>query len=267
MSKLHLGVMTRSELAEWFKITPDYLSRKTTKQVKYEELKQYAKFEVLNKGQVNILEIYEEEYVKPSITRDRIERCKREICKHYPNPFYIVVSWASEEFYYNEMTEKERKDVSEGTVYNRYLDAMTEMFGSLKRKTEGECGNRKFCYTIWSDIKQEFRPLTQVENKIKNEVVMKYYGSKDVDIAEQISHVDGQYTNGEISKEEHQELIEILEGNPKERYGKFIEELETKLDGKTQRMYLCEWNALSAQEMYKKGYITEKQLRGKSDVK
>lgn len=55
--------MTNSELAEWFDIKPNYLSRNKAKKLK--ELESFARFEVV-KTKVRILEIYQPYYIKKS---------------------------------------------------------------------------------------------------------------------------------------------------------------------------------------------------------
>lgn len=189
--ELHLGIMTNKEIAEWFGIKERTFS--SSRQKRIEELKQYAKFDIL-RGKFDILEIYQSVYIKKKsksyqTVRDNFEKTWNE------NGLDLASRVANQIY----QEHKDEINVSERTNYVYTLDVKTELYGSAKKKTKGSKG---ISYYVWSKRHSKDEkpiPLNAEETAILREAQNKYFKRE---IGEDFLLYYGQFNRGEITKEE-----------------------------------------------------------------
>lgn len=188
---LKKGIITNKELADWFGVKESTL--KNSKKKRLEELKKYAKFEEI-KGKVNILEVYEEIYIKRKSKSYQTVRNNFE--KTWSENGLDLTSRVANQIY-NE--HKEEIEVSQRTNYIYTLDVKTELYGSAKKKTKGSKG---ISYYVWSKRHSKDEkpiPLNAEETAILREAQDKYFKRE---IGEDFLLYYGQFNRGEITKEE-----------------------------------------------------------------
>ena len=219
--ELKLGKMATKELAQWFGIS--YGSFRTLKAKKLEELKNYACFEEIYGG-VNITAIIKEVYNKKDnkireIYEQGFEELKQPIdtVSHINNQIY--------EKYYGKLPTLS----SAASGYHYAIEVRNANYGVPFKGN----GSKGCCYYLWCkmeerDGKQFYIQFTEEEDKIKQDLLKKHFGTneeKDLLIAEMVS-------NGEISKEDAYDIMmEYRNLNGKGFMG-FLKELEKQIGAK-----------------------------------
>lgn len=220
---LKIGIMTNKELAEWFGIKESSLTAHRKK--KLEELEFFADFETL-KGKVNIIDIHFPVYVKRGSkayncikenfndkwgsTSEMVNGCKIDTC-----------SRASLELY--ECLKEENIKITEGTNYSYTLKAKKEYYGIPfgKGGTKGSC-MYVFCKKIGKDADAKFELFTEEEQKIKEKILNKYYGTKK----EIMIHLKNMVEQEQITEADAWNMYaDIIDLNNQDKYLAFLAEL------------------------------------------
>lgn len=215
--KLKIGKMTNQDLADWFGVTKKTITN--NKQKWLTELKDYAKF-YEEKGKVIITEVYQDEYM----SRIKINQIK--IKKEFPKVWRELDTCkrAGAEIAQNLKNEIE---LSQGVVEKYTRLNRTELYGNPKDLEGGTIGN---CSYIWAKKSGDganavYELLTKEEEKIKEEVIRKYYGNT----TEKQIIVKGMIASGEIKKEDAWEVLEELTGSTDGKFFDFFYELQEKI--------------------------------------
>jgi hypothetical protein len=219
--ELHLGRMSNKDLAEWFGIKPNSFTQHKRK--KLEELKNFCFFEEVYGG-VNIMAIINPTYVKNSqqireVYEQGFEELKQPIdtVSHINNQIY--------EKYYDKLPTLS----SAASGYRYAIEVRNANYGVPFKGN----GSKGCCYYLWckmeeKDGKQFYIQFTEEEDKIKQDLLKKHFGTneeKDLLIAEMVS-------NGEISKEDAYDIMmEYRNLNGKGFMG-FLKELEKQIGAK-----------------------------------
>ena len=219
--KLKLGKMTNKELAEWFGIKPESMTK--TKKKKLEELKKYAFFEEVYGG-VNITAIIKETYNKKDnqirqIYQQGFEELKQPIdtVSHINDKIY--------EKYYDKLPTL----TSAASGYRYAIEVRNENYGIPFQ----EMGSKGCCYYLWCKVQQEgteitFTQFNEEEEKIKQKLLKKHFGTdeeKDILIAQMVDA-------GEISEAEAYRLTREYRGLNTSGFMSFMKALEKEIGAK-----------------------------------
>lgn len=219
MITLTEGIFTNKELAEWFGIKES--SFKNQKKKKLEELKFFADF-VVEKGKVKVTHVKFPVYNKQlnsnqAIIQDNIDKIWNEngldTCSR-------VALQLKEEV-------QEVACLAPSTVYKYTIENRNALYGR-PFGDKGSLGKCKYlwCKKIGDGIDAEYRLLTEEEEKIKQELIKKYFG----DATEKQIIVKGMVENGEIRKDEAWEVLEELTHMGSGNFMMFLGELQEKLE-------------------------------------
>lgn len=234
--ELKLGIMSNTELAEWFGITES--SFKNSKKKKLEELKLFAVFEEV-KGKINIKEILEPVYSKQQgktlrrvvekidavWSEDGLDSCTRvgnEIC---------------------ELLNKEGLIRKPDTIVAYTRKGRNELYGKPFLE-EGRLGK---CIYIWCKRDPntgDYSLLNEEEQNIKQQLQTKYFG----DATEKQILVKGMVESGEITKEEAWDVLEEMTNMRTGNFMAFLTEIQSILHCQVVRGTLVERNVLALPE-------------------
>ena len=231
---LRLGIMKTQELAEWMGIS--YSTFKKKKKEKLQELTNFCNFEEVYGG-VNIIQIYEYKYNKlgsfskqtivknlPQVwSQDGLDTCKR---------------------VGEEIRLKNNLPIASGTASKYAGVGRTKWFGKPYNDIEGSLGrcNYILCKTEGEGANTRYIRFTQEEEKIKEDLMKKYFGS----VAEKTIIVKAMIEMGEIKKEQAWDVLEEMANLNRESYFSFLMELSRLLKCKVtkatnvERFYLEE---------------------------
>ena len=224
MIKLTTGKKTNKELAAWFDITPNSFSR--NKEIKLEELKKFAKYHMAGTKVVidEVLNPYYSkqgskafEMIKSKIdetwSKDGLDSCSR-------------VGLALEKQIPLNLTSK--------TVYQYTIESRNELYGhpNKERGSIGSCISL-LCKKEGEGDKAKYYKFTPQEERIKDELIKKYYGNT----TEKQALVKSMIDTGEITKEEGWDVLESLTNNvfTNEAFMSFLQELQELLGCKIVR--------------------------------
>lgn len=216
--KLKLGKMTTKELAQWFQLS--YGSFRTLKAKKLEELKNYAYFEEVYGG-VNITAIINDTYNKKD---SAIRKIYQQGFEELRQPIDTVSN--INEKIYDKYNEQLPTLSSAASGYHYAIEVRNANYGIPFK----EIGSRGCCYYIWCKVEQRgdelyFIQFTEEEDKIKQELLKKYFGTneeKDILIAEMVE-------NGEISKAEAYDIMMEYRNLNKQGFMGFLKALEKEI--------------------------------------
>lgn len=218
MTQLHLGIMTGKELAAWFGISDG--SFRNSKAKKLEELKNFATFEMCG-AKVNILEIKEPYYSKQASAafqkvHDEFEKAWDESGLDSCSRVGLQIK----ESLGNELA------IKDGTVYEYTRKTRNELYGKpfMSGGTHGDC-IYMWCKKIGEGVSAKYVALTEEEEKIKQDLMIKYYGNT----TEKNLLVKGMVAAGEISKEEAWGVLEEMTGLNDASFFAFLQELGSLL--------------------------------------
>ena len=205
--------MTNQELADWFGIKEKSL--RSCKEKKFEELKEYAEFEVL-RGKIRITKIFKTVRTKEnksfkfikSKTLEQWSDTGLDTCKNVSNK--IISNY------------KQDLSLADSTVYTYTCESKRELWGKAYDSKGGEIG---FCvYELCKQIDNQCIEFTEEEQKIKSKLLNKYFGKAD----EKVLYIQDMIENGEITEEESwQELRDIM--NLDNNYMAFKANLESQI--------------------------------------
>lgn len=218
MKELKTGVVQTKELAEWFGIKPS--SFNVTKQKKLEELKDFADYQIISSTKIKITKVKNPIYIKQQSkayqliinkidecwNKDGLDSCKR------------VGQQISQEL-------NKELALSPTTVYNYTRKGRNELYGT-PFKSRGSLG---YCTYLWckkegDGVNTQYRQLTKEEEKIKKDLIKKYFG----DASEKQVIVNAMVKAGEIKKEEAWDVLTELT-HMENNFMPFLFELQEKL--------------------------------------
>ena len=185
--ELRVGLMTNSELAEWFGVKP--ASFRNHKPKKLEELKKYADFE-LKGTRIYIKEIYGS---KVYIKRQDYSIVKEEFTQVYNKSKIDTASNVSKKIY-----NKRKNDltIKESTTYEYTREARNELYGK-PFVGKGKLGT---CRYIWVKKLDEgkYERFNDEEEAMYKKLLLKYFKNTD----SKAMFVKDMIKRGEVTKEE-----------------------------------------------------------------
>lgn len=243
--ELRLGKMTTKEIAEWFGIS--YGTFRNSKQKRFEELKEFCFFEEIYGG-VQINAIINPVYIKNS---QKIREVYQQGFEELKQPI-DTVSHINEQIY-EKYYDKLPTLSSAASGYRYAIEVRNANYGvPFKGK-----GSKGCCYYLWCkmeerDGKQFYIQFTEEEDKIKQDLLKKHFGTneeKDLLIAEMVS-------NGEISKEDAYDIMMEYRNLNGKGFMSFLKELEKQIGAKVVKATKFE-EVLYFDEKDKPAMITE----------
>lgn len=226
--KLEKGMkLDNKMLADFFGISKKSLSN--SKKKKLEELEKFAQFHI-EKRKVIIDEVYIEEYDKNILKDNNYNLVKNKIDEVWSDDGLDSCSRVSEV-----IAKDINHIISEDTVYKYTRNGRNELYG----KPFGEAGSLGSCTYVWCKKNEDgsYSLLTEEEEKIKKDILTKYYG----DTNEKSLIVNGMVMAGKISREEAWDVYsELINMNDKNHFLKCLLELQAVLDCKIVRGTLVE---------------------------
>lgn len=233
MKQLTVGTFSNKELAQWFGCSAAYFGQ--VKDRKLEELKAYADFELIGNKQkkVKILKVYEPEYHKKG------SYAYETIKDHFDETWNENGLDSCKRVCYQIM-ERVDLGVVEGTAYQYTLKSRNDLFGKPFQEG-GKLGNCKY---LWCKQEEngELRFLTQEQQKVKEDLIKKYFG----DASEKQVIVQGMIDAGEISKEQAWDVLTKMTNMKGDNFMGFLKELQKKLGCRVIRGTFVERKELSA---------------------
>lgn len=234
--KLTVGKKTNKDLAMWFGLKEN--SFRSHKAEKLEELKKFANY-YEEKGKVIITEVFIEEYSKNASENYQLicnnldevwSKDGLDSCSNVANKMYKEL--------------KNEIEIKPSTVYKYAIWSRNELYG----KPFQEPGTLGSCIYLWcKKIENEdgvsYQMLTAEEEKIKKELIRKYFG----DTTEKQIIVKGMVETGEIKKEEAWEVLESFTGmDNNSAFLLFLGELQAKIGCQVIKGTLVNRNFISA---------------------
>ena len=220
---LRLGKMKTQQIAEWMGIS--YSTFRKKKKEKLQELANFCDFEEIYGG-VNIFEIYEYNYSKlgslskqtivnnlPAVwNQNGLDTCKR---------------------VGEEIRLKNNLPIASGTAGKYAGEGRRKWFGNPYNDVQGQLGrcNYVLCKAEGDGVNTRFIRFTQEEEKIKQDLIKKYFGS----VAEKTVIVKAMVEMGEIRKQEAWDVLEEMTSLNKESYMSFLMELQSVLKCKVKK--------------------------------
>ena len=201
MKELRVGKMTITELADWFGIQPNRLSRRKIDRLK--ELESYCSFKDLGKKGIEVLEVYYPVRMKDVSMKD--VKLYKQLVEEQPDQITSVSAMIGE------LKEKEEyQGVKDNTLMKRLSKAGEIGFGKTKEKnSEGIYGERNYVWAIKLKGKVHYRRLTAEEDKIFNELISAVYASNPEKIKD-AALLEEDFKNSNMTKEEYFERKELL---------------------------------------------------------
>lgn len=219
-------VYTSKQLAEWFGLS--YGAFRNNKGKKLEELKAFADYEIIGK-KFKINKVYNSTYSKNGTKV--YETVKRKTLEYWNENGLDTSKNVAKKMYQEE--PQIRDLIKPATAYNYVIKSKTEMFGVPYDQRGGELG---ICWYEWSKQGPDGNPIpfNDKENKIKEEVIQKYYGN----ITEQGLMLMGEYKAGRIKGEDTLKQLdailtasgEVNEMNSEQKFFAFLQELTQKIN-------------------------------------
>ena len=253
--ELRLGKMTNKELAEWFGITPNTLSKYKDRKLK--ELEYFADFHE-EKGKVVIEKIKNPVYTKKAELKQ--ELLQRVFLEEWENESHNNINTCSnvarkiQKKYGNELELK----TSSITDYGRNI--RKQEFG-IPFFTDGRKGS---CTYLWSKIilvDEEngiyvCEELTEEETKIKNELLLKYFSVKDASAIEKKIIIDEMVETGEITKDIAYDLYKDVDQLNAIKFREYLDELKRAIGApvmKTTQLFIGKYLHAGDQLQLKEG--------------
>lgn len=213
--ELTVGIWTIKDLANWFGIKPNTLSH--TKQKRFQELEEYANFEILKSGKVQIKEVK-----KPFYTKKKslvYSYYQTEVPKVWRYNEIDTCSRVSEEIF------TEKNNITESTGYKYTRQVRDELWGKPSKSNPR-------CYYRLAKLKRDPRdkkydtyiPLGPGEIEIFNEEYVKFFTTTPED---QLI-IQNKVKNKELTPEEAYEKL-----FPDKVYKSFLEHISS--------MFECDW--------------------------
>lgn len=206
MDQLKTGKISADSLIKWFHTSKSTYAR--NKELYLEILRQYARYHIVKNGRgdcIYIDEVYEAEYIdeKGPPVRQRVHELLYEnwqkdgldTCMHIAEKNYPIL-------------QSEGYKIKETTNYNYTCEERTALWGSPIYLTAGEKGHchYEFCKR---DDNGNYVPFNAQEQKIKEELIRKYFGNLD----EWVLGISEDLNRGRITREEAGLALENLDSH------------------------------------------------------
>ena len=229
------GKYSSKNLAEWFGVSYAWFNK--NRQKFFQELQDYASFEVLSRG-IKIKYVKIPEYVKKD---SNYQKVKKAIPDNWNQKSRIDRKIEVAERIYS----KEEFEIKFSTVYSYVCRASNELYGKPSSLDGGELGNcrwvlcvRDFSLADEQNPKGKLRWFTKEEYELKVALKNKYFADskeekkKKEEIRESLAL---QLKKKEISEEEYKDELFTLEQN--ESYNSYFEALQEILPNDCQLDY------------------------------
>jgi hypothetical protein len=214
---LTAGKKTNKELAKWFGIRPDTLSKNKVKKLK--ELENFACFH-LEKGKIVIDEVLEPEYSKKG--GENYQKVKREIDPTWNANGLDTCSRVAEAIHTKLTLEDKDFTLKETKVYSYTRKGRNELYGA-PFGGGGELGKCEYLWCKKTETGYEF--LTKEEEQIKQDLIKLYFG----DATEKQLLVRDMVDKGELKSEDAFEYLSEITGTTSDRFMLFLGELREKI--------------------------------------
>lgn len=214
MKELKLGKVSLKELAEWF--GKGYSAIVHNKEEYYKKLEAYCDFEILPTGKINITAIR-----TPTFSGSGNKQIiKDNFVKEWNDNGLDTARNVSEKIFDN---NEDDLTITRSTAYTYTLQARNELYN----KPFCGRGEKGCCEYVWCvDLGEgQFRELNEDEQKIKNELLKKYFG----DTTEKQLMVEAMVKAGEITEAEAFGVLKQMTGMNQAGFFGFLKELSTTL--------------------------------------
>lgn len=217
-------VMSMKELADWFGIKLDSLN--SNKKKKFEELKNFCDFTIVNNRKIFIEEVFIPVYKKKASVARQIVEDKWE--NYWDDTGWDSCTRVGQELYKNEFVNLKNVDVKCATVINYTSRAKRENYGVayVRSGKKGSC-EVELCIKAENDV---LVPLNDEQKKIKNNLWKKYFGNAD----DKMIVVQAMVNAGEIKKEDAWGVFEEWTGLDR-NFMDFLKDLQAELGCKVIR--------------------------------
>lgn len=229
--ELTIGKWTNKQLAEWFGVSESTIKHNKSKRLKM--LEEYADF-YIDKGSVIITKVINPifnakrpiDFIESKIDEtwsptglDSCSRVNQAICYKYSNEIPLA----------------------ESTAYNYTRECRNSLYGK-PFQGPGKLGHCEYqwCKKVGNGIDAVYVPFTKEEEKIKQELLTKYFGSA----TEKQVLVKGMILKGEITEEEAWGLLEELT-NMDDNFMQFLFEFGDRIGATVVRGTMVERNAFN----------------------
>lgn len=214
------GRISIRALAKWFGVAEITFKRNKEKYLVI--LNKYCKFRLLQTGKGEIIyieEVYEAQYLDEKGPPAR-ERVKELTFENWSETGLDTCTNVAKKNY--PMLKDEGYEISEGTNYRYTCVGRTELWGCPAKRTEGSKGRCRYEYCK-VDEQGNLVPFTEEEQKIKEELIKKYFGN----LSEWTLGIADDLKRGRISKEEAADALEGLDEHGE--YTCWLGELEARI--------------------------------------
>lgn len=218
MKTLTEGKKTKKEIAEWFGVTQATFSKYKEKKLK--ELEKFAEF-YEEKSKIIITKVLCPVYAKQG--SNAYTKIKEEVDKTWRKNGLDSCKRVSMEI---ENKLKNELTVTSNTIYDYTRQSRNELYG-IPFVERGKIGSCTYLWVkkIGDGITTVYEPLTAEEEKIKQELIKKYFGNAD----EKQIIVQGMVAKGEITKEQAWDVLTELTNMKGENFYEFLVELQEKV--------------------------------------
>lgn len=219
MKELREGKISYKDLAEWFGIGAQGLNN--NKEKKLEELKNFAEYEINEKGKIIITKVINPYYKKKDDTYQKVVNKIDEVwnkngldsCSRVGNEIYELLC-----------QEEKKFDRKPSTIVEYTRKGRNELYG-VPFETAGSLGN---CIYTWCKRDEDtgcYSFLTPEEEQIKKELQYKYFG----DTTDKQIFVKAMVEKGEIKREDAWSVLEQLTNMNTGNFLGFLKELQSKI--------------------------------------
>lgn len=220
--ELRIGKMTNKELAEWFGIKPDTMTRHKKK--KLEELQNYAFFEEI-RGGVEITGIIKSEYNKKD---SQIRQIYQQGFEEVRQPLDTVSNINNQiyEKYYDQLPTLS----SAASGYHYAIEVRNERYG-IPFKGKGKVGQCYYCWCKQGEGENHqplYIPFTEEEEQVKAKLLTKFFGNQE----EKTLLLQEMVLMGEIKKEDAWDIFTEYSNLNQAGFNAFLRELEAAIGSK-----------------------------------
>lgn len=230
MIKLHTGLWTNKEFAEWKGVKQTTI--KNHKQKQLEELKEFADFHT--EGRKVIIDKVKVDTYQPR-RRKNINTIKERIPSTWAKNGYDTKRRVSNDIHRQLDKDDIHLSIADTTFYKNTCVATNELYGR-PFGAAGELGSSisVMCKMIFDDSEDGYHlePFTKEEEEIKSKIFLRFFGKDSEKTQLLIKDVE----DGELPKEElYDKINETTELNSSKKFVAYVTELEEKLNVKVVR--------------------------------
>lgn len=220
MKELKIGIITNTELADWFGITLSTFSH--NKKNKLKELENFAEFEITSSGKIDIKTILEPIYSKKgNLTYKKVVNHIDEV---WSKNGLDSCSRVGTEI--NRLLREEDKTFlkQDSTIIKYTLKGRNELYGVPYSTQPGTLGS---CIYIWCKKREDgtYDFLNEEEKAIKEFLQKKYFG----DATEKQIIVSAMVAKGEIEEKDAWGVLTQLTNMQGVNFLTFLDELQRKI--------------------------------------